>query len=1033
MSTEDILQNMISALGQSQGDRPARELDDHFVDVDERTPRDLLVLSRALAAHVRHYGVDADGKLVAGGDFSSFFPFGGASAPGDASFPALAAVDAAKLLATTEGDQQPHLALFAAFLELYEKPRALLNRITARHLEFYYGTVLQFKPRPAVPDRAHVVFELKKNAPPVRVLPDLVLSAGKDAKGAARLYQPVREVVIGGAKVDQVCSTFVADKVYCAPVARSGDGAGGPAPDETGGAGAPKTPGWAPFGNDTMPVGAVGFALSSPVLRLSGATRTITSNVKLASGTAELDTALLASSVEAFFTGEKTWLGPYPIEASLSGDLLQITMKVSGAEPAIVDYDPAVHGASFAADAPVVQLVLKHDAAGAYARVKSLFVGSLHLTVDVEGLTALTLESDLGALDPKKAFMPFGPEAQKGARFMIGCPEALSKTLSKLSLTIRWHGLPNLEALYADYPGAKIKPESFTALASFRDGTGVPHDPPALQLFTSDGVIALTPFSAPLPLYVSPALQIYALHTAGSQKLAQLARIPLVTRPMLHEAKALRPVARAGFITLVLDRGFLHDVYRLETLKRAGKATKENPFVPLNEPYTPFIEGISLTYTASTTDVDLTVTSPDGFASPDIRFFHVDGFGQRREHAYLRKALAHVADQRVPLFPTHDDEGELLIGLTGLAAGDGVSILVEVAEGSADPDLVVWPEIAWSVLADNHWKLLEPGALVLDTTNALCRSGLVVVVVPREATTTNTLLPAGRVWLKAAVKQDAGGVSRLVDVIANGAEVRFVDHDNDPAHLASALPARSINKLKTPLASVKGVIQPEASFGGRPTESAAALTTRAAERLRHKSRAITPWDYERIVLEAFPSIHRVKCIPHAKRGSWLSPGNVLLVVVPDLRNKNARNPLAPRVDPDTLASIAEHVRARAGMGVGVAAVNPTYQKVRLDFEVKLRRGHPWNTYRPLLAQEITAFLSPWAFDAERPISFGESIYKSVLLDFVEERSYVDYLTVFKMYSYTDDLTGAVDIDEATPARPDAILVSDDEHVINEIT
>src|SRR5581483_3887371 len=102
------------------------------------------------------------------------------------------------------------------------------------------------------------------------------------------------------------------------------------------------------------------------------------------------------------------------------------------------------------------------------------------------------------------------------------------------------------------------------------------------------------------------------------------------------------------------------------------------------------------------------------------------------------------------------------------------------------------------------------------------------------------------------VSEQVGAVSRLIDVAANAVEVQFIDQGNDPGHLETPLPPGKIAKLKNGLAAVKGVKQPYASFGGKPVERSDALSLRASERLRHKNRAIAGWDYERIILEAFP-------------------------------------------------------------------------------------------------------------------------------------------------------------------------------------
>ena len=189
----------------------------------------------------------------------------------------------------------------------------------------------------------------------------------------------------------------------------------------------------------------------------------------------------------------------------------------------------------------------------------------------------------------------------------------------------------------------------------------------------------------------------------------------------------------------------------------------------------------------------------------------------------------------------------------------------------------------------------------------------------------------------------------------------------------------------------------------------------------------------------------MKCVPHARQGVWLAPGHVLLVVVPDLRGRleaaathetpaDPTEPVAvellqPRVDIDTLTEIQRTVQERCGSQIAVHLKNPLYQKIRLSFQVKFRRGRDFNYHRGLLSNEIVRFLSPWAFDAARPIGFGGRVYRSVLLDFVEELPYVDYLTSFRMLVQTG--VGLSETAEAVGSRPDAILVSDAAHNITE--
>ena len=57
MAEKDIIQNMISQLGQSQGERMPKSLGIHFADVDERTPDDLLRFAKSFAKLVKFYPI----------------------------------------------------------------------------------------------------------------------------------------------------------------------------------------------------------------------------------------------------------------------------------------------------------------------------------------------------------------------------------------------------------------------------------------------------------------------------------------------------------------------------------------------------------------------------------------------------------------------------------------------------------------------------------------------------------------------------------------------------------------------------------------------------------------------------------------------------------------------------------------------------------------------------------------------------------------------------------------------------------------
>lgn len=999
----DLLESLIARPGQTQEGRLPAGLAPHFADVDERGASELYALAARLAAHVRF--VEARGGALADdADWTAFFR------------------DA--LPADRAGGTPPHLALFAAFLKLLRIPRCAMNGITARHLEFFYRRVLGFAPRPARPDRAHLLLELKKGAEPVAIGAAHAFSAGKDASGVERLYVPLVETVINAARVGQLRSVFVdpADggTVCFAPVANSADGLGGELRGDQ--------PKWRAFGGPDLPAAPIGFALASPVLRMSEGERKVTLELALDGLGPAVTAALLEQKLEGFATGEKGWLGPYFFDATLAGGRLTLAFTIPASDAAVVDYDRAIHAHAFAARTPVVQVLLKVEAGkpGGYRDLLPLVVRTARISVAVGGVKSLQLESDAGTLDPKRAFTPFGPVPVPGSRFVVGCAEALSKSLSELSLDLRWLGLPaDFATLYSGYTSPPDE-SSFTVRAAFRDGAGHAPAPDARALFEprTDDTVHLVLLgdtgAGPGPRRGAPvSRRISALSLGGGPFLRAAVLRETLRFPVYGFAPVAVPQEREGFITLKLGGDFRIADYR------ASLATRS----PLKEPYTPTLSEIALSYQASTQEADIASTVEADFADADVEFFHVGCFGQRREHGWLRSQLAPDEGGRVSLLPGYAEEGELLIGVGGIEAGESVSLLFKVAEGSADPDVDPQPVVRWAVLCDNYWKTLVGGDAVRDGSNNLLATGIVAVDIPAEAGTESTFLPAGLLWIKASVERDVQGVCALVSVAANAVEVERKPPGSPAARGWTPLPKGSIAKLKTPVAAVKSVTQPFASFGGSALESDEALNTRAAERLRHRNRWISAWDYERAVLDAFPEVRKAKCLPHTGTTDWLEPGEVTLVVVPDLRQRNAVDPLQPRADADTLSRIRAHIQALAPMGIGVHAKNPRYQRIRLDFKVRFRAGFEFNYSSRRLREEIVDHLCPWAQDPGQAIEFGGAVYKSQLIDFVEERDYVDFVTDFRMYDSRGGVGDSADVSEAAAATPDAILVSDATHDI----
>ncbi|MFN8303908.1 MAG: baseplate J/gp47 family protein [Saprospiraceae bacterium] len=438
--------------------------------------------------------------------------------------------------------------------------------------------------------------------------------------------------------------------------------------------------------------------------------------------------------------------------------------------------------------------------------------------------------------------------------------------------------------------------------------------------------------------------------------------------------------------------------------KRSEAIIAQNGGIPIPfEPYTPTLKYISLDYIANA-------------ETQDINFIHLHAYPDTfKQEAFSNEPLL-VAAPPAAAFALGTDlkgpaEGTLYIGLKNLTPGSNLNLLFQLAEASADSE-VEKARIAWQYLSNNEWRDLREGFEILDDgTKGLTASGIVKIAVPPDITNgpENTLLPRGLHWIKVAAPANTRAVCETIGVHTQAVRATFaLTPQHDPARSATPLPAGSLAKLRVADANVKKVGQPYESFGGREAEdtgaSKAAFYQRAAERLRHKGRAINAFDYERIVLDAFPEVYKVKCIPHdmalgAARHhqdlEW-APGFVTLVVIPDLTRLKAGENITPRVPISLLESIEEEVCRRSSPFARIRVFNPRYEGIHVNIEVVLLKNLDQKYYEAQLQKDIAHFLAPWYLGDNEKLRFGQAVYYSDLLKFVESLPYVDFVTSLLM-------------------------------------
>ncbi|UWX56716.1 baseplate J/gp47 family protein [Chlorobaculum sp. MV4-Y] len=940
-------------------------------------------------------------------------------------------------LLTGRDDHQPHYALYLAFVQLMELSRSHLNTLTGRHLDFYYKEVLKLAPNASEPDKVHLLFELAKNRESAR-LEAGTLFKGKNETGQTVQYALDEKLVANRATIEalQAVRHSINDtqkRLYAWPEVNSGDGIGGEIIATDGQ--------WHPFLNDTgvTSLAEVGFAIASNCLLLREGNREITLTLEFNRG--KVLQSAFCNSFDFYLSTSKKWvqatLDTTNVSASTSlSKKVRIPLTFGGEQPAVEPMSEASPGNALPASLPMLKAVLKQESAQSLplSTLQELRIdiakSQLEVSIgfdsagkpDGNGLKSLAVSNKFGDLKTDKPFQPFGATPESDDWLIIGSDELFQKKDARFQLRIVWKGLPfwrgdiDFDWVNEFYPKADF---AFLKQGSWPKKNDLENQ----KLFSwKYAEVAFPESKATLPALALTGTHFdetrYTLDSrSGFMKLTLNGDFGHKLYPLTLSRYMMRVAAKDKELVddcMSLWKKVRHDLYEWKNGRKEPKNPKNftSQFVeqfskcmPV-EPYTPVIESLTLSYTASA-------------QLSDAGLYQLTPFGCKAVTPGKKSTL---------LYP-FDNEGELYIGIDGFTPGRNLSVLFQLAEGSASPT-VSKPEkhVAWSWLRSNKWVDFETSELSDDMAQ-LTRSGIIRFAVPSSATSGNSLLGGGNLhWLRAVVKEKPEAVCKIIGVETQAARAtRLTGNDS-----AGQLAAESIKKAVTPDASVKKITQPYASFGGRKAEDETAFRTRVSERLRHRNRAITMWDYERLVLEAFPQIYKVKCLNHTRYepgetgvGIYreLAPGHVTIVAVPNLLNNNAIDPLRPYTSLGELDLIRTYLEKHASELVSLHVENPVFETISTEFSVRFRQGVDEAFYIGQLQQELMKFLSPWAFEEGMDIAFGGKIHKSSLIDFVEERAYVDYVTDFKMYHTDGNGKTSGDLDEAATTLPLSILVS----------
>jgi hypothetical protein len=994
--------------GKSQMQRFLTELNPDNIQLHDFDLFDWLLFANNFAKHVNYF--DKNDAVTPNGSWEGFF------LGDDDSIPRRESVEykslkkqVTDLISQFEADASmtPHMTLFVCFLKLMDFSKNAFNNLTKRHLDFYYSEILQIEKQEAKSDKTFVIFELAKKAIQERIPEGTLLDAKKDINGKKLVFKTDKELIASQAKVVEL-KNFLNDpekkELKIARKANTLDGLTAQLPETSNY--------WWPFGYNSdettsgnsdfkeLENAKVGFSIASSLLNLKEGERNITVTIDFLDNRTNKLTKLSATDIEnnikLFCSGEKEWLTGAAVKCVIDGEYkLQLKVTLPKDFPAVVSYDKKVLAEKFETNFPVIRFVIEgakyYDVHEALAEKE---ISNVTIDVDVKGIKSAVIENDNGLLNSEKPYYPFTAQPIKGSNFFIKYPEMFLKKWKDASFTINWKNTPT--SIWELYSGYILGPNQNITKSDFDKA-------PNISVVGDDDY-----FNANVSVLDKKVWSVKETDVTLFQKKDGN------YQTFFSVINSSTVVGTTESIRLTLNKSALQDVYpKLYTL--ALTSARESILIP-NEPYIPLAEDIELNYKASENlySVPANIRKGNPVINKEVQLFLEDAFGQYEKEVSVKSIV-----------PVHLAGGEMYIGLDAKPS-ETISLLIQVLEGSENPLAETFGEnenIEWSILSNNSWIDLSDNILTNETKRFL-ESGILKFKIPKDIITSGTRFTDGLIWIKAKTQRSYDAVCKIQGIYTQAVQATFQNMENDLSHLEYGLEAGSISKLITRVPQVKSVTQPYNSFDGKYKETDAAFYRRVSERLRHKNRAITQWDYEQLILQEFPDVFMVKCLNHTSDTSFMAPGHVTMVVVPNTKNKNAFDIYQPRVSSAVLNKIQDYVNGLNTMQVKAKVINPNYQEAAIKTKVKFFDEFDDKFYSKQLEEDITKYISPWASGDSDVVSFSVKLNVNQLINYLEQLYYVDYIDELKVY-----LNNVVQTKYLIEVDPKSILVSAKQHTI----
>lgn len=915
-------------------------------------------------------------------------------------------------------DHNPHIGLLLTFITLFKHLQNDINKISKKHLDFYYSKILGSKLKKAKPNYAYSVITIDDNLNNVEINKSELIVAGQYDDGSEIKYKLENSLLLNNAKVSYLMTIFsskseifqynsryrLISSIFSKVLAKNysevdsfnnnNDVFNALGIDQN-------------FLNDNNPKmdnADIGFIIGSRSLSLGKSNREIfisfefdaKSITHLSDLIIDLSTKsnlnedetfsrIFSDSFELFYTIKNKWEKINYFEILNPDDWSQKTLTVkiniNKSMPAFSNFDNEFHKENLKINSPAIKFVVRQDSFyNSYGFLNKMKLNKLKIEANVSELAQFRVFRDGDEIPLNSDFELFGSTPKCNSNFYIGCEEIFNKKIFDIKLRWKYSNLDtidnNLKDYYKNY-NININNRSFNLGVSFLSDfnyTSIKEYEKFEMFDEVEGLLSENKEFIIRSISNSKINPIYSLKDEYIEDFSNNYETGFI------KVSLLEPSIGFGFNLY----GKLSSQLLLDSVN--PKKKDNNNSFEINEPFAPKINNFFIDYTTGTTlYFDESLRLSNDFEE-DNSFFHISPFGINRTFS------KNNIDES--LFYDFKNEGELIVGLESDSKIKNLDILFEILKNEND-NYQFSRDIQWHYSTANGWKEIPKQNILSDETDGLLSSGIVSIIMPDNFSNANYILDKNHYHLRVVSKNKADQFGLVKSIYTNSAKVIEVIPENEKLRL-NKLNKGSLVSFDNNIKGINSIYQPLDSPKISLFESDMSFYHRISQILKHKNRPATSSDYESFIIQNFDFLSYARVINNSNNKVSI----LCLKKIDSIQNIDEI-----KLSASEKIKIKDYLKAYSPTHFSFEIVNPIFEDVWVKCSVLFKDIYVGRGLEKLNS-DILNYVCPWR-NSGNILNIPEKINNIDLLSFIKSRNYISYISGFSVIHFSTDLRNKI--------------------------